>query len=209
MSEAPIWNGLASRYDKVVRLFDASYGRVRERLGRDLPQGGHLLEIAAGTGQFTADLASHSKSLLATDISPEMVARLRQRLAYAATGQIECAVMSAYKLEAASNSFDGVFCANALHVMDHPMRALAEFRRVLKPDGVLVAPTFLHGVDSFRRGLSRALGLVSPFIAHTRFDLASLQQTIASVGFEVLYAERLPGLFPLGYVVARPQEQRT
>ena len=35
MSEAHIWDRLARRYDTVVRLFDSSYGQVRERLDRD------------------------------------------------------------------------------------------------------------------------------------------------------------------------------
>lgn len=206
MSEARVWDRLAGRYDTVVRLFDSSYGRVRERLDRDQPPGGRLLEIAAGTGQFTVDLASRAEHLVATDISPEMVARLRGRVAQAGLQGVECAVMSAYELDAPDGTFDGVFCANALHVMDDPARALSEFRRVLKPEGVLVAPTFLHGVDGFRRGLSRALSAVSPFVAHTRFDLASLEYTITAAGFEVVATERLPGLFPLGYVVARAPE---
>lgn len=206
MSEARVWDRLAGRYDTIVRLFDSSYGRVRERLDRDLPPGGRLLEIAAGTGQFTVDLASRAEHFVATDISPEMVARLRRRVAEAGLDAVECAVMSAYELDAPNGTFDGVFCANALHVMDDSARALSEFRRVLKPEGVLIAPTFLHGVDGFRRGLSRALGAVSPFIAHTRFNLASLQQTIAAAGFEVISLEQLPGLFPLGYLVARAPE---
>jgi len=68
-----------------------------------------------------------------------------------------------------------------------------------------VAPTFLHGVDSFRRALSRTLSLVSPFVAHTRFELAELERSISAAGFEVSVAERLPGLFPLGYVVAHSE----
>lgn len=205
MSEARVWDRLAGRYDTVVRLFDSSYDRVRERLDLDLPPGGRLLEIAAGTGQFTADLTSIAEHLVATDISPEMVARLRARVVEARLEAVECVVMNAYELDAPDESFDGVFCANALHVMDNPTRALSEFRRVLKPDGVLIAPTFLHGVDGFRRGLSRTLSLISPFIAHTRFDITSLKQTISTAGFDVVFADQLPGLFPLGYIVAHPQ----
>ena len=204
MSEAGVWDRLAGRYDSFVRLFDASYDQVRERLARDLPAGGRVLELAAGTGQFTAALAIQADQLLATDISPEMVARLRERVRETQLQNVDCAVMSAYELDAPDGTFYGVFCANALHVMDDPARALSEFRRVLTPGGVLVAPTFLHGVDSFRRALSRTLSLVSPFVAHTRFDLASLEESVASAGFEVVVAQRLPGLFPLGYVVAKP-----
>ncbi len=202
MSEARIWDRLAGRYDVIVRLFDASYGHVNERMARDLPSNGRLLEIAAGTGQFTTQLASQADYLLATDISPKMVAQLAKKVDEVGMQGVECAVMSAYELDAKSESFDGVFCANALHVMDDPTRALAEIRRVLRPGGLLVAPTFLHGVDGLRRGLSKALSLGSPFVAHTRFDLLSLQQAIEGAHFQVVHAEKMPGLFPLGYIVA-------
>jgi len=208
MTEARVWDRLASRYDTIVRLFDTSYGRVRERLAADIAADiaadSRVLEIAAGTGQFTLDLADVAGHLTATDISPAMVQRLGERVANAGLESVDCAVMSAYALDAADASFDAIFCANALHVMDEPARALAEFRRVLRDDGVLVAPTFLHGVDGFRRMLSRSLSLISPFVAHTRFDLTSLEQVIVDAGFEVTHAEKMSGLFPLGYVVARP-----
>lgn len=203
MTEARIWDRLAGRYDTIVRLFETSYGRVRERLATDIPAGGSVLEIAAGTGQFTLELARVADRLVATDISPAMVERLRQRVTEAGLESVDCTVMSAYELDAPDASFDAVFCANALHVMDEPTRALAEFRRVLREHGVLVAPTFLHGVDGFRRTLSRSLSLVSPFVAHTRFDLAALEQVIVDAGFDVMHAEKMPGLFPLGYVAAR------
>lgn len=203
MSEAKVWDRLADRYDTLVRLFDTSYGRVRERLAADIEAGGRVLEIAAGTGQFTLELARVAGHLVSTDISPAMVERLRRRVEDANLERVDCAVMSAYALDAADASFDVVFCANALHVMDQPTRALAEFCRVLRDDGVLIIPTFLHGVDGVRRTLSRSLSLVSPFVAHTRFDLATLEQTIVDAGFEVAHAEKMSGLFPLGYVVAR------
>ncbi len=35
--------------------------------------------------------------------------------------------------------------ANALHIMPTPEKALAQIRRVLKEDGIMFAPTFVHG----------------------------------------------------------------
>ena len=203
MSEDRVWDRLAGRYDLVVRLFDTSYGRVRHRHQRDLAGGERVLEIAAGTGQFTPELACAADRVVATDVSSAMVERLRERVVQQALDNVECAVMNAYNLDAPDASFDVVFCANALHVMEEPARALSQFRRVLRHDGLLVSPTFLHGADRLRRALSRSLSLVSPFVAHTRFDVESLTQLVVDAGFDVELVETMPGLFPLAYVLAR------
>ena len=43
-----------------------------------------------------------------------------------------------------------LFRSNALHIVPEPERALAEIRRMLKDDGILVAPTFTHAGNDFR-----------------------------------------------------------
>lgn len=207
MTEASTWDGFAGTYDRVVRLFDRSYPAVRERLREDLTGRGRVLEVAAGTGQFTSDLAEVCDELVATDVSPEMVRLLEAGLAERGVEGVSVAVMGAYELDAEDGAFDGVFCANALHVMEEPQRALAEFHRVLGPDGVLIAPTFLHGAGPARRALSRGLTAVSSFVAHSRWDLDGLVKFIEGTGFDVVRADQLPGLFPIGYIAARPREQ--
>ena len=54
-------------------------------------------------------------------------------------------VPSAY----ADQSFDVVIVVNALHIVPEPEKALSEIRRVLKDDGVLVAPTFTPADNAF------------------------------------------------------------
>lgn len=202
VSEARTWDRLSSGYDQIVRLFDQSYPRVRGLLRQDLAGRDHVLEVAAGTGQFTFDLAETAGRVTATDISPEMIQRLQARVDTRNVKNVQVAVMSAYALEFEDASLDGIFCANALHVMESPQKALEEFRRVLCPGGRLVVPTFCHGVDWGRRLLSRLLGLVSPFVAHTKFSPASLQELVAEAGFEPRSPILLPGRFPLAYLVA-------
>lgn len=50
-------------------------------------------------------------------------------------------VSYALRFPYAPDTFDAVVISNALHIMPSPEKALAEIRRVLKPDGVLIAPT--------------------------------------------------------------------
>lgn len=202
MTEAETWNRLSSWYDVIVGLFDSSYPRVRELLRADLAGRAHVLEVAAGTGQFTFDLAETAERVTASDSSSEMVRRLQDKVDERRVRNVTTAVMSAYALEFEDGALDGIFCANALHVMETPRVALSEFRRVLRPGGRLVLPTFCHGVGLRRRVLSRLLSLVGPFVAFTRFTPASLQEMVAGAGFEVKQPIVLPGKFPLAYVVA-------
>ncbi len=203
MPEATDWDGLASHYGRIVRVFDRSYPAVRQRLARDLSGAGRVLEIAAGTGQFTFDLAAVAQEVVATDYAREMVERIRARASDRGVQNVIARQMSAYELDYDDLAFDGVFCANGLHVMERPGKALTEMRRVLTGDGVLVVPTFLHGAGRFERVLSRTLSTLSSFVAHTRFSLGALVSLVEGAGFDVTSAEALPGLFPIGYVAAR------
>lgn len=205
MPDATNWDGLAKRYDRIVRLFDRSYLAIRRRLADDFRGTENVLEVAAGTGQFSFDLARVAKAVVATDYSSGMVERIRLRALEQRVKNLEVRQMNAHALDYPDSCFDGVFCANGLHVMDRPEVALREMRRVLCDDGVLVVPTFLHGSGRIQRTLSRALSAVSSFVAHTRFSLGGLVLVVAEAGFEVVSAVSLPGIFPVGYVVARKQ----
>lgn len=203
MSEANTWDRIASRYDWAARIFGRSYPAVRRALARDLEGRARVLELASGTGQFTMELARVADSVVATDVSLEMVERLGAAVAERGFGNVSVRRMSAYEIDADDMSFDAVVCANALHVMERPRDALTEIRRVVREDGLIVVPTFLHGASGASRLLSRTLSVVSPFVAHTRFDLGRLVGLLRTADLDVTHTETLPGLFPIGYVVAR------
>ncbi len=206
-NEAKVWDRLAGKYDRTVEHFDRSYPRVRELLRADLANREHILEVAAGTGQFTFDLAEVAGRVTATDASAEMARRLADKVTERGVGNVTATVMSAYQLDVADGSLDAVFCANALHVMEQPGLALREFHRVLAPGGRLVVPTFLHGANWRARLLSWLISLFSPFTAHAKFTARSLADLVAAAGFAAGEPIVLPGKFPLGYLVAdRPPQ---
>ena len=108
---------------------------------------------------------------------------------------------SAYELPFEAERFDSAVCANALHVMQHPERALAEIRRTCKPGARLVAPTFCHGQTLRSRLTSRVLGL-SGFRVYHRYTRETLSDLMRQAGLAIVRCDLLPGLFPLAYVVA-------
>lgn len=201
------WDRIAPRYDRVIPWFDARYDEVRERLRRDVAGRSHVLELGAGTGQFTPTLARAVGRVTATDVSPEMVSRLAARMAELGAENVEARTMDATAIDAPSGTFDAALCANLLHVMQRPRRALAELARVLTPDGVLVAPTFCYRGSLRARLALVVLRAVSPFRVHGRWSAAELCELVASSGFEVERCEDLGGWLPEVYVLARPVDQ--
>lgn len=207
MNEQETWDQLASNYDKTVGFFDHSYPYIRQYLNRDLGDRNEVLEVAAGSGQFTFNIAKVVTRLVATDVSSEMIRKLEAKLADRGIKNVKTAVMSAYELTIEDEHLDAVFCANALHVMETPQKALHEFKRVLRQGGRLILPTFCHGIDWRHRFLSWFLGLVTPFVAHTKFSPNSLRELVKESGFEIVELTLLPDKFPVAYLVAdKPHE---
>ncbi len=203
MIDYRLWDKMAPRYDRIVRFFGRSYPEIRVMLGEDLEGSSTALEIAAGTGQFTAAIAGACADVVATDGSEAMVEILAERLSEAGVENVATRVADALNLEFDAGSFDAVVCANVLHLLEHPDVALAEFRRVLKPGGLLAVPTYCHGANLRARLLSSTMSLFSSFVVHHRFDLTTLAGLLGSNSFEVLRSSLLPGPFPIAYIAAR------
>ncbi|WP_302826659.1 class I SAM-dependent methyltransferase [Anaerofustis stercorihominis] len=100
-----------------------------------------VLELACGTGQLTRLLSDETDSWTATDFSEKMVYETEKRLN---NQNVIYEVQDATALGYKDDVFDVVLIANALHIMPNPNKALDEIKRVLKTDGLLIAPTFVY-----------------------------------------------------------------
>jgi len=99
---------------------------------------GDALEIGSGTGYFSLNLVQLGviDRLTATDISPGMLDRL-ERTAEGLGLEVETVETEAETLPFEDESFDIVFGHAVLHHIPDLERAFAEFRRVLRPGGVI------------------------------------------------------------------------
>jgi ubiquinone/menaquinone biosynthesis C-methylase UbiE len=107
---------------------------------------GDVLELGCGNGFYSQYLAKAASSIIATDISKDMVAVARKKLADHKNIKVE--ISDAYKTEYEDCSFDTIFMANLIHVVEHPDIVLRESKRILKPQGRLIISTFTtYGMD--------------------------------------------------------------
>lgn len=116
---------LARQVDTIVSVRDFRAGRV--------------LDVAAGKGRLSIALArTGCQGVSAVDISGEMLTEIRRRAnQQGVAGMINLFEMDAEEIAFADESFDLVACLEALVHIPRPDRALKEFRRVLREDGLL------------------------------------------------------------------------
>jgi SAM-dependent methyltransferase len=99
-------------------------------------EGRRLLDIAGGTGNYTAALQGRGFDVVIADLQPAMVARSLPKI-----GPGRQVVADATALPFRDRRFDRAAIVTAIHLIRPPERALAEARRVLR-EGPLVVVAF-------------------------------------------------------------------
>ena len=129
------WSQAAPDYDRVVELQigPGTRARVRERLANEEPLG-RVVEYGCGSGFFTETLAQNATSVLATDLSPGMLAFAEQRLS---ARNIEFEIADCQGSSLAAAAFDTAYLSLVLQFANH-RQTIAEMHRVLKPGGKLI-----------------------------------------------------------------------
>lgn len=140
-SNKQFWERFAGIYTRFMKKNEASYQKLCQMFEKYLSEEMHVLELACGTGQLTFLLADKVYRWEATDFSEQMVLEARKRNH---NNKIHFQTQDATNLQFEDESFDAVVIANALHIMPDPDVALKEIHRVLKPGGLLFAPTFVY-----------------------------------------------------------------
>lgn len=202
MSDKDYWERHARNYDASMRwMLGRPMPRMLE-LTSDAVQGkGKVLEVAAGTGIVTVAIAQSSDSVIATDYAAAMVESLELRVRDAGLKNVTCEQADIYSLPYSAGEFDAVVAANVLHLVPDLATAIQALRSVMKPGGMLVAPTFCHDETKTSWLVSRLLA-VSGFPGHRRFTMRSLRGALEENGLKISRAENLPGLIPIGFVEA-------
>lgn len=101
-----------------------------------------LLEVGYGSGIFLPELSRHCRRLYGLDIhdAAPIVEQCLARLGIDA--RLICG--SAESIPYPDRFFDLVVAVSSLEFIEHPEQAAREIRRVLKPDGRLIAVTPAH-----------------------------------------------------------------
>lgn len=136
------WGSVAADYHSFAGNVTRPFAEDAARLV-PITKNTRVIDVAAGTGNFTVAAARRGATVLATDFAPGMVEHLRKEAEQRGlAGHIRVAVMDGQHLEVADGSFDvaaSIFGVLFFPDMDQGLRELA---RVLVPGGRAVVSTW-------------------------------------------------------------------
>ncbi len=213
------YEAIAPVYDQVdPRRADPSRFRWLTRILAGLREkcpGGEAVfaDLGAGSGLLSLLAAEHFPKVLAVDLSPAMLARIRHPRISTVCGACEELPLEAESVHAA-----GLFAT--LHHLFDPAQALREAHRILKPGGMLYSD---HDIEErFVRNLRWPLGVyrklfdhgprylsLCPQAAPRDYELSEfhgengvpgdrLKKTLLELGFELeTFTYHWEGLLPL------------
>lgn len=186
------WDRIAPKYaaDSIADL--AGYETTLRRVQGLLSPSQDVLEIGCGTGSTALRMAPFTRSLLATDVSPAMIAIAHQRLAAQPTPHLRFEVADADAMAFGQGAYDAVLAFNVLHLVSDLDAALALLARALRPGGLLISKTPCLAemnplVPHVAVPLMRAIGMAPPVLC---FSEQRLQSAMVQQGLQMVCAER-------------------
>jgi glycosyltransferase involved in cell wall biosynthesis/SAM-dependent methyltransferase len=139
-----------------------------------------VLVICCGSGMEAEMVARTGRRVVALDISPEAVARARERMARFGF-RLDLLVGDAENLPFADSSFDFVFVHDGLHHLSDPYRGVREMLRVARRAVVIAEPADAGLTHvSIRLGISGVYEDAGNFVY--RLDPARLVRTFGDAG---------------------------
>jgi malonyl-CoA O-methyltransferase len=136
------FNKSAEHYDEVAVLQREIGQRLIDRMDMIKFQPTMILDLGAGTGVATAALAKKFKKaqIYALDFAQSMLIQTRKRGSWLRRPRCICGDME--QLPLADQSIDFIYSNAALQWSNDLEKTFSEFKRVLKPGGLLLFTTF-------------------------------------------------------------------
>lgn len=186
-----IEGNLAKWYASTTAKSMREFQELAQRVARELPQGGSVLEVAPGPGYFCIELAKlGAYAVRGVDLSASMVEIARKKADDAGV-RVDFQQGNSSNLPFPQDTFDFLVCRAAFKNFAQPVKALQEMCRVLKPGGRALiidlrrdaSPAMVNqAVDDMR------LGPVNRVITKLTFRFMLIKNAYAREHFEQMVA---------------------
>lgn len=195
------WSSFAKVYDVSESLNGEVYREMLSLTRIMIPRGARVLDCAAGTGALSIAAAERAATVVCTDISEEMLSVARKKAKRRRLENIMFSKRNIFHLEDADNTYDVTIAGNVLHLLIEPENAVRELRRVTKPGGRILLPTFLlKDIGSVSKTLIKAYKKLG-FSPTADFTPKSYVKMLRDCGCGTVKAKLIKGLVPCCFAV--------
>ncbi len=197
--EVKFWGKLSKVYNKMfskTKSYKKMYELMKENLNKDMS----VLELGTATGIIAREISSSVKEVHAIDYSEEMIKKAKEL-----TNQtnISYYICNLRKLEFSEKEFDAVIISNVLHIIDKPEEALIEIKRVIKDDGIFIAPTFMWKEKTLFGRFEQFMMKFKKFPIHSWWNSEEFIKFLEDNGFSIMRRETIKDSFNICYVECR------
>lgn len=163
------------------------------------------LELGCGNGTYSKIIAKNATQLTATDYSEQMVTITKDRLIQENNTIVEIA--NCFNLNYSKESFDTVFMANLLHIIDQPKAAILQAEQCLNKKGQLIILDFgmegmtilnkLKLIYRYRKTYGR------PPKSRQKLTLNSIKSMLIDSNFEIKRSELIGDKMKCAFIIAQ------
>lgn len=198
------WDRIAKLYTTFVnRSYKGAYEEMVENIDKHINTTMNVLEIGAGPGNLSKMIAPLCNHLLATDYSDKMIVEAIKTLSV--FDNVDVKKENIFDLNLEDKSFDCVLVANTLHIIPEPNKALLQIKRVLKDDGILIAPTFLINYKFFNNKFFTKLLALSGCSVYAKWNLDEYLNFFKINKWNIIDHKLIKSKMNIGFVVAKKQ----
>ncbi len=197
-AERKFWDRVAKGYNRLAKT--PVYQKLNELILPNISEDFEVLDLGCASGFIARAIASRAKSVYAVDYSEEMIAKAKK---ISKEPNVYFSVQDATNLSFSNKSFDVVILANVLHIMDRPEACLSEVKRVLKENGLLIAPVYLWKNLSFIDKLKGFFMKLVGFPLHSKWSEEEYLNFLKENGFTAIEQLILKDSVDMCYVVCK------
>jgi ubiquinone/menaquinone biosynthesis C-methylase UbiE len=149
-----------------------------------------VLDIATGTGHTAFALAGHVRSVVGTDLTPDMLQEAVRLRSARGIGNVRFLLADVHALPCSSEAFQLITCRRAAHHFSDIRRALHEIARALRPGGRLVIDDRSIPEDEFVDACMNQLDRFHDPSHVRQYRPSEWQDLLRAQGFRVETVER-------------------
>lgn len=194
-----IWDKLSPFYDFFENAYNGKcFKGIAEKIKDFVDEDDIVLECACGTGLLTVPMAQKCKKIIATDYSVGMLRQTKKKV----TGynNVKVGKASILDLPFKEDRFDVVVAANVIHLLDEPNKAILELKRVCKPNGKIIIPTYINSEKKNAELAARILSVLGVNFKR-QFSLSSYKAFFKTCGISDVTYSVVNGHMPCAFAV--------